>query len=218
MIATCQRIIDGPFRHMPDARAACAAGTWAALTRRAAPERPSLFGGRGDWNACVELASSMCSAPTRTTVTVIPVWACAAYETPSDEWVEVHAIVIGSEAPFIAETGPHDQRAEPRISELATFDARVYEVGWVVPTRSYAPDIELALRRSAFGVIAGRVTVLDAIVASPYRDAASGGVIAAPATEVSEFASAYTVRVSGVPTELARAIEALSFTPEPYED
>lgn len=211
LLSACQRIIDGRFRHAASARAACDAGEWAAFTRRAAPKQPALIG-RGDWSACVELASKMCSEPQPTVVTVVPVWACSADDVPSREWIKVHAVVLGSSnEPYIAETGPHFFQDEPVVSELATFDARVYRVGWVVPTESYAPSIELALRRGRFGVLAGNVVVLDRAQSPSYRERGSGA-LPAPDLEVPEFGTRYEMRAAGVPHDLAAAIAKLSST------
>lgn len=210
LLAACQRIVDGPFRHAADGRAAAVAREWPAFARRIAPARPLVL--RGDWSACVEFAAGLYRGPAHVIATIVPVWACSAAEVESLEWVKVHAIVV-DDAPYIAETGPYFfQQDGPVISELVEFEARRYEVGYVVRSESYAPSIELALRRGAFGVVATNMIVLDRIRAASDRAPSAGSPLPPPDLEVRPFSTRFEVRVAGVPQAIATAIAGLSFS------
>lgn len=220
-LEVARRVLDGPFRHAAAAREACRRGSWAELAARAAPERPGLFGGRGDWTACVELASRTFAGPTPVRITIVPAWACSTDEGASTEWVEVHAVFVAPAdvhtlvAPYIAETGPWYDAADPRLDEIVVLRANAYDAAWVVRTASYAPSIELLLRRGKYGVLATRVLDVLDLAEGGYRDGAqvrAGETLPCPVIEVPPFCSWVEPRVGGCPASLAEAMRALSIT------
>jgi hypothetical protein len=212
LLAIARRIVDGPYQHAAAAREACRSGRWAELAQRTAPERPGLFGGRGDWAACIELASRTFSGPKPVTVTIVPAWGCSTDEGASTEWVEIHAVVVDAREPYIAEAGPWYEPAEPQLRSVVVARANAFDVAWVVPTRSYAPSIELMLRRGKYGVLAARVIDLLDLTEGGYREGASpSDAVPRPTIEVPPFCQ-WTEPRASCSASLAAAIRKLSVT------
>ena len=172
---------------------------------RVALPRPMLIG-RFDRAACVELATSMFSGPVGTAYEIVPVWASAAEEEPFGEWFLAHAVRVGDDPFGLAETSPVFQDAALPLSARVTGRLRRWSVGLVVATSAYAPSVELALRRGAFGVLAS--TVVEVLSA----EAAPGDELLRPTMEVPPFCSWVRPRVGNLEDPVQRAIFALSLT------
>jgi hypothetical protein len=205
-VPIAQAIVDGRWRHAAEARAACRDGTWAAFVASTAPERPVLVG-RFDHGACVERAASMFSGAREVDFEIVPVWACGNDdEEPSGRWCRAHAIRACGEPLGLAEVGPIDRDADPQLDVRVRGRARAWDVGNVVRCGSYAPDIDLALRRGDFGVLAGRVLDVLGVTVEP------GVALPPPTIVVPPFCAWVEPRVDGLAADVRRAIVALSIT------
>jgi hypothetical protein len=201
-----QAIIDGPWQHKARALDACRRGTWAAFVAATAPPRPALLG-RWSHGACVRHAATMFAGPRRVAIDLIPVWAGGGEdEVPSTDWHVAHARCIDGGALCICETGPVDRDADPCLDLRVSCQARRWEVGHVVQTRHYSPEIPLALRRGELGVMAGEILEVIELEARP------GTPLPRPISEVPPFCSWYEPRVAGLPDSLVSAIRRLSIT------
>lgn len=205
LAAVAQAILDGKWRHAAAARAACRDGSWAAFVARTAPPRPVLLG-RFDHAACVERAVAMFSGPREVDFELLPIWVVDNEEEPSAEWVRAHATRVEGEPLARAEPGPLLEDAEPLLDVRVHGRARMWSVGNVAPSRSYAPGIELALRRGELCVVAGLVLDVVSVEATPHPPRARPTLVAPP------FCVWVEPRVEGLSDEERREVLALSIT------
>jgi hypothetical protein len=153
----------------------------------------------------------MFAGPREVTVELVPAWAGdVPDEVPAASWFAVHAMRVDGGAISIIETGEFLEDAEPRAEHAIRCRARHWSVGNVVLARSYAPDIELALRGSQFGVLAGDLYELTSAEAVP------GTPRARPAQVVPAFSCWFEPRIDGLTGEDARAIRDLSITTDEH--
>ncbi|MBK9034919.1 MAG: hypothetical protein IPL61_27260 [Myxococcales bacterium] len=207
-IAQVQAVFDGRSRHAAAARAACRAGTWPSFLAATAPARPGIFGpGRGEHARCLKLAAELFAGPQAAMFDVIPVWVCQAYEEPEDGWVRGHVARVDDEPWSLTGVGGLYHKDAPAVLDARTTGrGRSWNVGQVVETRAYAPDIPLALRGQRFGVIGGTIFEVEVI------DAVRGVEVPAPTLEVPAYCTWVRARIEGLEAVDLRAIEALSIT------
>jgi hypothetical protein len=201
-----QTILRGPWRHAAAALRACQGGAWPAFVRETAPAKPLLVG-RLDHGRCIALAERPPSGPVLVELTIVPLWACSTDDGASTEWVAVHGVLEGGEALAILEPGPFIATADasPRADTLLECTVRRWSAATVVHTRSYAPEVPLALRAGAYGVLAMQIDDVRSVV--ERRSPA----IERPTREVPMFASWYEPRVQVSPV-LLEQIRALCIT------
>jgi hypothetical protein len=163
-----QRILDGQWEHAAAAVRACQSGRWAEFVREVAPRKPLLVG-RADYVRCIEIAEASLMGPVTSMLTIVPLWACSAFETGWAEWVAVHGVTEDAGEIVIQEMGPFVgvDDASPRANALWDCTVRQWSAATVVETQYYSRSIPLRLRAGAYGVLDGKffevvsVTVRD---------------------------------------------------------
>lgn len=149
----------------------------------------------------------MFEGPQEATVRLIPVWAGdVPDEVPAATWYAVHAVEGVGEPLVIIERGEYLADASQRLDCVVDCRARRWRVGHVVETRSYSPEIELALRAGEHGVLEN--VIYELLSVEPKEDVA----LARPTLVVPAFSVWFEPRVAGLPNELVRAIRNLSIT------
>lgn len=216
LIQKLQRLLDGPDRDSASAIAACNGGTWRERLSANGPRPPTLFG-RSDYRECIDHASTMFTGPRLVDVTIYPVWVgdSTDVEVPTSKWYAVHAMRVADEELRICEPGPHLEDADPCIDEVVVGRVRLWDVGYVVSTSHYSPEIRLPLRRGSFGVVSGRVLevveALEGVEPHGFRRAAST-LLPRPTLDVPPFSIWFEPRSSSLPPLTVEAIRAQSMS------
>jgi hypothetical protein len=208
--AIAQQVLDGPWQYAAAARKACRDEAWPAFVREAAPARPVLFG-RGDHARCIALAESAPTGPVMARLELVPLWGCVTDETPSSEWLAVHAVRWRGEAMVVQESTPFLEDASPRVDALWECEVRRWTAGVVVTSDAYGPSVPMRLRAGALAVLELQVVeVLSVAVHEAAR-------VARPVAEVPLFSRRFLPRVA-LASELGQAIDALCFTASDGDD
>lgn len=208
LVETVQQLVDGKWRHVPKARAACASGA-AALTRfvdETAPAAPILIG-RSAHRACRDAAIAAFTGPRLVTIDLVPVWVGDNEgEEASPQWYCAHAMRVGDGDWGVLETGPIVEDAAPALTSVANARARMWTVGSVVLSQYYAPGIALLQRKGSFGAVASDIFEVLEVTTTP------GESLERPTLDVPPFSHWVAPRVSGLPDTCLEALRKLSFT------
>lgn len=201
-----QSVVSWPWPDTPRALEACRARAWPAFVTDSAPLRPLLFG-RLDHAACVRQASGMFDGPRDVLLELFPVWVGdTPDELPAAEWWAVHAMRVDAGPLYVVETAPHGEDAPHLLTQAVHCRGRAWRAGVVVHTARYAPDVPLALRRGAFGVLDVNIyEVLDA-------QEREGAPLPRPALVVPPFSRWLEPRVTGLPEKVHQQLHALDLT------
>lgn len=206
-----QQLINGAWMHASAALEACQRGNWAEFARTSAPRRPWLFG-RFAHARCLALAEGSLTGPVETKVTLVPLWACRAYETSSTDWVAVHGVAWEAQSLEVLESSPHVEDAALRADALWECRVRKWTASSVVKTDHYDASVPFRLQSGAFGVLElPFVEVLSVDVRSIES-------LPRPTREVPLFSVWHEPRVA-VGTELESQIRGLNVTaPADFDD
>ena len=201
-----QNFVNGPWKHSAAALEACRTGAWMEFVREVAPTRPRLLG-RRDHSRCIEACVNSLSEPTTTRLTFTPVWACSAFELPSDEWVAAHAMSENDSPCVIKEYGPHHDEPSNRFDVAWSCEVRVWHASIVVETQYYAPSVPLRIRAGSFGVLD---TIVYEVLSVEVHDSEP---LPMPEAEVGMFCTSFEPRVV-VSDARAESIRALGWAPD----
>lgn len=199
-----QAITTGPWRHASAAMEACLEETWPDFVRASAPPRALL--GLLSHRRCVAIASTTFSGPREVTAELIPIWICDTDDEPSTEWYSAHAERLDGGELSIVETGPRDKDVAQCLGARVSCRAQVWQVGIVVLSRNYAPDIPMLVRHGDYAVLQRDIIRVIEAQALP------GGELIRPSLTVPRFCSWVEPRVEGLPAEVVTELRALSVT------
>lgn len=210
-VELAQQILDGKWRDVIAAREAAKRGAWAAFVHENGLKAPPLFGGRGDYKRCRELAERSLVGPETLTLSIVPLWACSTEDAESDEWVAIHGVIEAPQPLSIREVGPFYEGTSPRTDQLLDCTVRRWTASLVVLSKHYAPDIELELRAGTFAVSS---IAMYEVVSVKARAAEP---VPRPTRMLPMFAAWYEPRVTVEPALVAE-IQAMSFTADDEGD